>query len=506
MSDAQRGWPTNASLRLLLGEVFRLPEELDAFCIDHFPVVATSITGEMGSMKKVNVLLTAGRPAEILAKLRQAQPDKVREHERLLVWETALTEPDPVPAMATISAELRKRILGIAGPAAWPLEDLVDAYHASAPPGWRCDFGRDRREHLVLDMLVSLASALGQSDGAHPILRFVEHLKKLPCALELIQELTDWFVDAAHYLGVDAARQQALQRAVTATDLRAERKIHLVIVMSRSETALDRFRVEAYRVLARPGQTSWSDGDVERLSGDGERLYALDEIAEPLNDLVLELDDDLSQSRNPLTIELVLPLDLLCCDADRWVLTEDSIPLGVEHEVVVRSWERAYGVRKGQSLARWQAKWRQIGDATAGHHVWVCHPQDAAVGLTPKLVPSGPACVAMRYTPARNASGGAPAVLRELIAAGTPIAVWPRETPNEAQLKEWFERLIVEKSPLLWHEAVRHYRVEAYRTDKPAAHPGHHLTVLRDDPNKLLPDARASARLASPAKTRISAT
>ena len=79
--------PTKASLRLLLDEVFRLPEELDAFCIDHFPVVAKSITGEMGSMKKVNVLLTAGRPAEILARLRQVKPDKVREHEGLLAYE-----------------------------------------------------------------------------------------------------------------------------------------------------------------------------------------------------------------------------------------------------------------------------------------------------------------------------------------------------------------------------------------------------------------------------------
>jgi hypothetical protein len=305
---------------------------------------------------------------------------------------------------------------------------------------------------------------------------------------------------------VDAAGQQALQKAVTATELRGKRKIHLVIVMSRSETAPDRFRVDAYRVLARPGQTSWSDGDVERLSCDGERLYALNEIPEPLNDLVLELDGDLSQSRNPLTIELFLPLDLLCCDADRWKLTDDSIPLGVDHEVVVRSWERAYGVLKGHR-APWQAKWQKICGAAAGH-VWVCEHQDVATGLTPKLGPHGPACVAMRFTPAQDASDSAPAVLRKLIQAGIPIAVWPRETPNGAWLKEWFKWIedLVENSPFLWHEAVRQYRSNAHEAGEQAAHPGHHLTVLRDDPNKLLPDARRDARLASPVKTRIPST
>jgi hypothetical protein len=91
-------------------------------------------------------------------------------------------------------------------------------------------------------------------------------------------------------------------------------------------------------------------------------------------------------------------------------------------------------------------------------------------------------------------------VLRELVRAGAPIAVWPREPPHdEARFQTCVAELTGQKPPSTWHAVVKGYRSAAYE-GQDRVHPGHHFAVLHDDPNKLLPDA--GARLKKPPRTR----
>lgn len=80
--------PTRASLRRLLAKVLPSVPDLNAFVIDHFPEVAGEYVGGMDRTERMNVLLSPKRkPSVILAALRKAYPDEVREHEGLLAYE-----------------------------------------------------------------------------------------------------------------------------------------------------------------------------------------------------------------------------------------------------------------------------------------------------------------------------------------------------------------------------------------------------------------------------------
>jgi hypothetical protein len=63
------------SLRLLLESAFQIPEDLDAFCIDHFPSTAKQFSTGMTKTQKINVLLLRHDPHEILSVLIQSMPE-----------------------------------------------------------------------------------------------------------------------------------------------------------------------------------------------------------------------------------------------------------------------------------------------------------------------------------------------------------------------------------------------------------------------------------------------
>lgn len=65
--------PTMASLRQLLGQVFRLDSDLEAFCLDYFPDVLGRFTGGMDRTRKVTILLQLADRQKIVEALRRSQ-------------------------------------------------------------------------------------------------------------------------------------------------------------------------------------------------------------------------------------------------------------------------------------------------------------------------------------------------------------------------------------------------------------------------------------------------
>ncbi|KYF77069.1 hypothetical protein BE17_43155 [Sorangium cellulosum] len=435
-------------------------------------------------------------------------PEAVGERDGSLQQRGAAAAAQLADVRSTISRGLRERILETVGPEDFFREHLLEAYKESAPVDWRHHFDGDRNPDLVHRMLVKLATALGQSDRAHPVLRFALHLRKVATRPALITGLHDWFVDAAAHLGLDAPAQRALEDDVDRSGSAGTRVLHLVVVMEESLVERGCYAVRASRALVRPGETRWSEGDIEPLDVDQGRVYTLEETRALLNELLSQLDDDLCRSNDQLTVELVVPLGVLGCDADRWELkrgVHSTVPFGVEYDIVLRSWERAYDPRCKRITAAWAAKWGRVHASSGGAVAWACTHDDAAAGLAARLHAQGPAAVVLRFAPPRSAADVGSSVLGELIDAGIPVAVWPREPPeDEARFKTWVEQLTGTILPAGWPAAVKEHRREAHRgTDR--GHPGHHLTLLWDDPNKLLPDARPWARLASPTRTRRTA-
>lgn len=79
--------PTRNSLRALLGEVLRTSSDLQSFLIDWFPDVSRQVGGGMVRNACEDILMQQHDNDEILDKLREHDPERVRRYERMLVWE-----------------------------------------------------------------------------------------------------------------------------------------------------------------------------------------------------------------------------------------------------------------------------------------------------------------------------------------------------------------------------------------------------------------------------------
>ncbi|WP_269216087.1 VMAP-C domain-containing protein [Longispora fulva] len=96
-------------------------------------------------------------------------------------------------------------------------------------------------------------------------------------------------------------------------------------------------------------------GDRPLRTGDGEPL-GLDELPGKLSELLRELASASLEALGELTIEFVLPDELLSHPVDQWEVTPMgfSRELGMEYPVVVRSLER---VRNSLTRGRWRRRW-----------------------------------------------------------------------------------------------------------------------------------------------------
>lgn len=79
--------PTQNSLRKLLIEVLRTDSDLNAFCLDFFRETYRRFSGGMDTEQKRSLLLDREDAAEILARLKEAEPKAYAKHAHLLVME-----------------------------------------------------------------------------------------------------------------------------------------------------------------------------------------------------------------------------------------------------------------------------------------------------------------------------------------------------------------------------------------------------------------------------------
>lgn len=409
------------------------------------------------------------------------------------------TNIGPWKQLHILSPELREQLLAFACQATWPSVDLWDAYDRSIPMGDRV-LGGDESVPLIQRMVLSLATSVRGSDNMLPILAFVWRLVELAKRsstaklLDLSKRLADWFHDASLSLRVAADAIDDLKARVE-VETRQIRELHLILVLSNGVS--DRYVIRAWRVLVRLGKDHWVDEDARQLDVK-DRTYGVDEMPALVDEMVSQLFEDLKRSDNELTVELFVPLDLLLCDADQWPLDlgMGTSLLGVQWRVVIRSWERSYSGRSQLLHAKWKTNWSRL-HSTPGPAPWRCTLADVTPdGAVITYPVDEPPSVALFFAPLRNEPGGGYSVLRKLMLAGVPVAVWPRKDRFEGpRLGQILDELVA-SNPVAacWREAVRQYRKEAERMPDREGHPGAHLTVLWDDPFKLLPDALGKAR------------
>jgi hypothetical protein len=166
-----------------------------------------------------------------------------------------------------------------------------------------------------------------------------------------------------------------------------------------------------------------------------------------MDDLLTEAKQELVASATVLTVEFILPRDLLWYAAvDQWPAGRENpgSKLGEVYPVVVRSLER---MNDSEIRPRWERKWTWAA-ANCRHpdpwaHLWLPEEgQLAPEAMFRRLSGDWPACLALGYPPSRP-HGLSRDEISVGLQAGLPIMVWCREGQQSAisaELRELVSR------------------------------------------------------------------
>ncbi|WP_141582130.1 hypothetical protein [Actinomadura sp. WMMA1423] len=330
-------------------------------------------------------------------------------------------------------------------------------------------------------------------DGVPPLLAFVEELAA-HAAGPAAAGLRAWVDALARRLGLERRLPAARPREVAAPRSEpapgsAGARSYLVIELRRDGAVPDRYLASAWL------QAEGEHGLMLRCDDEPvpfERLPGL------VKELLSEDQRVVNRPAPELTLEFVLPVDMLGTPVDQLRITVDGLErrLGIEHPVIVRSLDR---MRRPAYHHQWRRKWRWLRENPHGAKVcWVTQSGQYGGENLYSMLLSEPSsvCMAMAFPP--RTDGPDSAELRAALQAGAPIVTWCRSGRDPERFAQEFQALLDEGAMDL-PDTVLRLRREALRAldgDGGGDHLGLDLTLVFDDADRL---PEPYVRLSAPA-------
>ncbi|WIM99322.1 hypothetical protein ACTOB_002972 [Actinoplanes oblitus] len=234
----------------------------------------------------------------------------------------------------------------------------------------------------------------------------------------------------------------------------------------------------------------WASPTWEPQRGEDRRVRR-DELEAEVDKVVLETERRWAHLEGPVTIEFVLPSQLLNEPVDRWCWELDSASprrLALQFPLVIRSLER---IRAVQWHRVWRGRWRAVTEGVVQPGLVHRAQGQTDVQLEAALNRDGKAVVlVLSEPPLPDTTGG-----RQLLAgfrSGLPVIVWNRNSGPQEALCEVVESMIevgLDDQPpglaLLPH-GVAELRRTAWDEDpdEREGRIGHGLVILWDDPER----------------------
>ena len=200
-----------------------------------------------------------------------------------------------------------------------------------------------------------------------------------------------------------------------------------------------------------------------------------------------------------LTIEFVLPYELLSHPVDQWRISAGAatpLPLGAQYSVVVRSRDRMHSTIYHH---RWSARWRFLRRHESDPHAqsigFVQLTAGTAQSLTTGLnnIPGGftddfPVCLVLAL-PMNRRAGDADRTraLRQAVEVGLPVLIWCRLPKASSQFIADMANHLRNRPVGDVPEVIQRLRQDATVRSQPADHLGQHICLLWDDYDRLAP-------------------
>jgi hypothetical protein len=196
-----------------------------------------------------------------------------------------------------------------------------------------------------------------------------------------------------------------------------------------------------------------------------------------------------------LTIEIFLPMNLLCMKVDRWEICDydEYLPVGTKYRTIIRTSDRLDNKYLDAKWSNWKSNWERVKNY--GHS----NPKindfetiDCCKSCNWKRVTNNLSStkLGLKLTSGLVAEHKLE-FFKAILRAATPIAVWVRcDLPN-LDLKAEIDDLIAGSSLFELSAAVLRKRQQADEEDPPEVHLGAHLVMLWEDPHRLTPDVKS---------------
>jgi hypothetical protein len=198
-----------------------------------------------------------------------------------------------------------------------------------------------------------------------------------------------------------------------------------------------------------------------------------------------------AEKDGPVTIEFVLPWELLNAPVDTWykeLSSRSPTPLAMDYLIVVRSLERLYS-RQWHRL--WRSRWRILIDGSyAEQPVYFAQPDQTDIRLDAILRREMNVVAMVLHQPPTPSSVGESQALAGL-RAGLPILIWHRSQLVDPSVRAVVSSLLEELpsgrrglAQLPARIALLRQRAWGEEAGGGSRHVGHGLAILWDDPHR----------------------
>lgn len=374
-------------------------------------------------------------------------------------------------------AALFRLLAGVTDP------DVPDLYRVVAGPSAPNLYG----PMSCIEVFRVLETLNAGSDGLPRPLVFLEHLATR-VRTELSIELQRWTYAQAHAIGLAdelvAVREGLRSERAEALTPPPGAPAYLVVRISSEGPTGDRYRLSSWRQLGNPQQ--WAPLPGRDVTG------PLAEVKRQVAVLVEQVEDDWGRYRPDIRVEFVLDYENLNLDVDQWPWENDPHlvqPIGCKYPVVVRSLDRMTTRRYHREWhERWERLARQLEQARRIARGSACRGATGGDGLREllSLFNRERDLVSMVLSaPPRPESVGQDAVAAG-VKAGVPLILWHRHDCSSPEFGDLVEALLHDEDENHLLERVRLARTTAFAEGPARRHVGEALTVLYDDPTRLV--------------------
>ena len=343
-----------------------------------------------------------------------------------------------------------------------------------------------RSHRTIWAAFLHLAGANAAAGSLPPAMSFLEcvaeQIDNDMIATDLRRRVTAW----AEQFELTDRLAHTKERPVRRPEANEPNSIHLLIQFDPAPADPERFLLSHWR--------QW-DGEHWGAQHQGDapvpRAALENEVDLVVRDVEIELGAHKTPPEGAINLEMVLPWEMLNTPVEFWKkssMSHDTVPLAVDHPVVLRSLER---MRYRRNHLAWKQRWKSLKTQSAANRLYQSVPSgdDYFTMLATHL--ADPQVVGFVLSePPMERDGTAWREASMAFHAGIPAILWDRQDCASKLFREALERMLEDGSVTDLPQRIAELRRDALRqhASKDVAHAGRSMAILWENPDRL-PDS-----------------